>query len=154
MSAFWDAGCEDESGYGKTQKHKGANREGSKNDRNISSDRWHTFFALFLPETDNKTPHKWCKREENNLTLFIPCCLFSTDQSAALRCALHAEEMLLVEGFNAVTLLPFQYTLCTLRKQYSFRLAVHSIHPIKSAPLTIVFHIPGPEKHKARAHIK
>lgn len=76
MSAFWDASCEDESGnsavmLGRVGKHRGSKEhtEKQKKERNITSDRWHTFSALFLPETDNKTPCKWCKLEGNNLML-------------------------------------------------------------------------------------
>lgn len=58
MSAFRDARCEDESGNsacyagegGKTQRHKGANKEVSKKERNIASDRWHTFLCTVPPQ--------------------------------------------------------------------------------------------------------
>lgn len=57
MSAFPDARCEDESGnsavlLGRVGKHTGTDgkkeerAKKKKRERNISSDRWHTFSAL------------------------------------------------------------------------------------------------------------
>lgn len=64
MSAFRDSRCEDESGnlaviLRRVEKHIGTKEQGSEQkERNISSDRWPTFPALFLPEPDNNTPGK------------------------------------------------------------------------------------------------
>lgn len=79
MSASWDARCEDESGNSagmlwRVGKHRGINEQTgnwAKREKNISSDRWHTFSALFLHKTNDKTPCKLCRIEESNLTLFM-----------------------------------------------------------------------------------